>query len=411
MPHSAVVTPARGRNEKSQQIESVLLRLEDVIETAERWHAEAAKALVQIRDQRLFRRYHKSFDSYVRNRWGWERSRAYQMCQFGELLLRLSTKVESLPRREAHARPLYPLNEADQIRVWRRVLTDMGQRPTAAKIEEIAADFKPRFSRSHRSVIPYCGSKSSLVPHILSEFSDHQIYVETHAGSAIALLSKQPSRIEVLNDRDDAVVNFFQVLRERQDELVGLLKLTPFALSEWQRCRVSLADDSVSAVERARRFYVSVCQSFAGFGAKFNRSINKPHASYWRDRIERLYQVAMRLGSVVIEALDAVDCIRKYDTPKTLFFVDPPYTQSARSRVGPKYRVDMADADHLRLIDAITRAKGRVLVASGDSDMYSRKLRDWRICFRHRVPCGSGGSKVGRYATPYRTETLWANFR
>jgi hypothetical protein len=62
------------------------------------------------------------------------------------------------------------------------------------------------------------------------------------------------------------------------------------------------------------------------------------------------------------------------------------------------------------LLEILNGVRGKVLLSSGDSDLYTRYLKDWRLCYRIRVPCGTGGTKVGRYATTYRTEILWANF-
>ena len=56
----------------------------------------------------------------------------------------------------------------------------------------------------------------------------------------------------------------------------------------------------------------------------------------------------------------------------------------------------MSEGDHETLLDALRGAKGRVLIAGGDSTLYAKRLKDWRVCYRQRVPCGSGGLKVGR---------------
>lgn len=401
---------APGANRLSARENAALTRFEDIISTAERWRSEAAKALVGIRDRRLYRQAYRSFDDYVRERWGWERSRAYQLCQYGELLTHLSTKVDTTPSRESHARPLYPLAPEDQLRAWKEVLAQFGGTPSTGEVERIANAYRSRLSRSHTGVIPYCGSKASLVPQIMSHLPSHRLYCETHAGSAAVLLGKSPSRIEVLNDKDDTLVNFFRVLRERRTELVQLLRLTPYALTEWRQCQKSLEDAAAGDLEQARRFYVTVCQSFAGFGEKFNRSTHKPHATYWRDRIERLDAVAERLRTVVIEALDAEECLSKYDSCDTVFYVDPPYLPSTRSNVGPRYRCDMTEAQHVQLLGKLLNAKGKILLSSGDSPLYAKHLKTWRECSRLRLPSGTGGSKVGRYAPAYRTEVLWSNF-
>jgi site-specific DNA-adenine methylase len=146
------------------------------------------------------------------------------------------------------------------------------------------------------------------------------------------------------------------------------------------------------------------------YGEKFNRSTHKPHAHYWRDRIEKLEAFAERLRPVVIESLDALDCIAKYDSDHTVFYVDPPYPSSARSDAGPTYSFEMTEDDHVHLLEVLKKVKAKVILSGGDSPVYRTHLRDWRCCYKVQVPCGSGGSKVGRYATTYRSEMLWANF-
>jgi DNA adenine methylase len=60
--------------------------------------------------------------------------------------------------------------------------------------------------------------KWKLAPWIIQHFPEHVCYVEPYGGAASVLLRKEPSEIEVYNDIDREVVNFFRVLRERPDE-------------------------------------------------------------------------------------------------------------------------------------------------------------------------------------------------
>ncbi len=75
------------------------------------------------------------------------------------------------------------------------------------------------------------------------------------------LLRKSPSELEVYNDLDSEVVNFFRVLREREDELLRAIHLTPFAREEHRRARREEGNDEL---EQARRFYVRALQGIAG---------------------------------------------------------------------------------------------------------------------------------------------------
>lgn len=304
---------------------------------------------------------------------------------------------------------MYAVEPERRAEVWKEVLTASDGKPTAKDIERYAAQHRAPLNRLVAGLMPYCGSKASMANAIISHMPKHRLFVETHSGSAAVLLTKPPSTIEVLNDRDDALVNLFRVLREHPDELVRRLRRTPYSLTEWKEAKADAS--ALDPIEQARHFYVAICQSYAGFGERYNRSINKPHAKYWRDRIDRMDEVIERLRTIVVENLDAIDVIKKYDTADTLFFIDPPYVRSSRSDGGPSYRFEMAEDEHLRLLNHLQSVKGRVLLTGGDSALYAERLKRWRVCYRHRLPCGTGGSKVGRYAASYRFETMRANFQ
>ena len=78
------------------------------------------------------------------------------------------------------------------------------------------------------SAISYYGGKSRLAKAIIAEFPPHKCYVEACAGSAAVMMAKQPSKVEVLNDIDSELVNFYRILRDDEAALVRLLKLTPY---------------------------------------------------------------------------------------------------------------------------------------------------------------------------------------
>src|SRR4051794_21454863 len=71
------------------------------------------------------------------------------------------------------------------------------------------------------SPIKWVGGKSRLRKQIISLLPPHTCYVELFAGAAWVLFGKPPSNVEVLNDIDQDLVNFFRVVKEKPEELIA----------------------------------------------------------------------------------------------------------------------------------------------------------------------------------------------
>ena len=235
-----------------------------------------------------------------------------------------------------------------------------------------------------RPLMRYHGGKWRLAPWIVEQFPEHRVYVEPFGGAASVLLRKQRSYMEVYNDLDDEVVNVFEVARDRGDELVRRLELTPFSRTEFEKSYLP----TPCPVERASR---TVIRSFLGFGSdgvlsshrtgfrsKSNRSGTTP-AHDWRHFPEALKAIIERLRGVVIESAPALEVIERHDETRTLHYVDPPYVHSTRSRVdaGRGYRFEMSDQDHRDLADLLNSVEGAVVLSGYSSDLYDELYRDW----------------------------------
>jgi site-specific DNA-adenine methylase len=59
--------------------------------------------------------------------------------------------------------------------------------------------------------LSYIGGKNRLSKQIIEIFPEHKTYVEAFAGGAQVLFHKEASKVEVLNDLDEEIVNFFRV--------------------------------------------------------------------------------------------------------------------------------------------------------------------------------------------------------
>ena len=123
---------------------------------------------------------------------------------------------------------------------------------------------KPSAKRGKKRIaFGWYGGKYSHLNWLLPLLPQTHQYCEPFGGSAAVLINREPSPVENYNDLDGEVVNFFQVLREHKDQLVEAIGLTPFSRAEFALA-CEPVDGSVSAFERARRFFVRARQVRTG---------------------------------------------------------------------------------------------------------------------------------------------------
>lgn len=103
---------------------------------------EVGAALATIRDQRLYRGSHDSFEAYALERWGMGKSYASRLIGAAGAMANLSEAVvEVMPTAERQVRPLLALPPEGQRAAWSLVLDQIGganqaKKVTAAMVEE-----------------------------------------------------------------------------------------------------------------------------------------------------------------------------------------------------------------------------------------------------------------------------------
>lgn len=259
----------------------------------------------------------------------------------------------------------------------------------------------------------YTGSKWKLADWVISQFPPHQLYCEPFCGSAAIFFRKPISPIEVLNDVYGDLVNFFRVLREKPDELIDQIELTPFSREEYQLAYESSQDP----LERARRFYVLSWQSFGAYaGRKSGWRVQKnTHRGTkitreWK-RQDGLRYAADRLRDAQIENRDAAEVMAYFDSPTTLFYIDPPYVLKSRSEGSrSRYMHEMQDADHRQLAEFLHLVRGMVILSGYDSELYSELYAGWRIVSKSTTTNGNSTATEYLWISP-NTDACWAEVR
>jgi len=262
-------------------------------------------------------------------------------------------------------------------------------------------------------VFGWYGGKFSHLDWLLPLLPECHHYCEPFAGSGAVLINRKPSPVETYNDIDGDVVNFFRVLRDHHEELIRVIAFTPFSREEYH-LSIYGDDSEISDVERARRFYVRARQTRTGLAqtASLGRWANCKDTSRagmsgvvsrWLGGVDALDEIAQRLLRVQIENRPAVDVIRLYDSPQTLFYCDPPYLHATRGDA-KAYGFEMDEKEHREFAEAVNGCKGMVAVSG-----YAHPLMDelFKPC-RWVKTCGP--DKTIHSTKDKRSEVLWTNY-
>jgi DNA adenine methylase len=255
------------------------------------------------------------------------------------------------------------------------------------------------------------GGKYSHLDWLLPLLPKAQHYCEPFGGSAAVLLNREPSPVETYNDVDSEVVNFFKVLRDQKQALIESIGLTPFAREEFERA-ISEPTEYLSDLERARRFFIRARQVRTGLAQKAStgrwahclltsRAGMAGAVSRWLGSVEGLSEIVQRLLRVQIENAPAIEVIKRFDSPETLFYCDPPYPHGSRTDSNA-YAYEMTDEQHRALAETLRNVKGKVALSSYHCKLMDELYGDWKIL--------EAPSKMCHSVKKERKEVLWINY-
>lgn len=261
----------------------------------------------------------------------------------------------------------------------------------------------------------YYGAKNGMIDSISPYLPACDHYCEPFCGSMAMLLNRDPSPIETANDLNGDVVNFFRVLKRRGKALVQELALTPYSRTEFEEAW----QDTDDSFERARRFYVRVVMDIAKAGRKGDKSwsVNVKYLpgehSYaplnFLKKVHGLHEIVARLRRVQLENRPAVNIIRKFDNPGTLFYCDPPYMHETRtSKADYKFEMDLEA--HIELAGALNACRGMVALSGYDHPKMDELYAGWfKVKFKPKQVPMSNNANNGKTARVTQ-ECLWMNY-
>jgi DNA adenine methylase len=175
----------------------------------------------------------------------------------------------------------------------------------------------------------WIGGKRQLAARLVGMINaiPHVTYAEPFVGmGGVFFRRTRAPRSEVINDRNGEVVNLFRILQRHYPQFMDTLKFQITSRREFDRLK-ACEPATLTDLERAARFLYLQKLAFGGKVAGQNFGVVRGETARFNlNRLAPLLEdVHERLSGVVIENLDWLAFIDRYDRPGTLFYLDPPY--------------------------------------------------------------------------------------
>ena len=217
------------------------------------------------------------------------------------------------------------------------------------------------------------------------------------------LLQLPKSTVEIANDRNSRLVNWWRCLRDDTDELLRLVTLTPYARDAFCEAIDRIDDPALSDLERAAAFQTVIVQNYrsddrdptpGNWLLSFTDNRARPGMLH-----TRLTAVANRIIDIQIENRCAVELLeRTAKIADATIYCDPPYRDTKGTDRYYNAEIDFGD-----LTEVLKIQKGKVAISGYGTDW---DHLDW-----HRLEHDSHCLLSQRYGTDRnRTEVLWANY-
>jgi site-specific DNA-adenine methylase len=203
-----------------------------------------------------------------------------------------------------------------------------------------------------------------LLPRLESLCPDKCTFVEVFGGSGYMSQTVPRTKYNnvVYNDINNMLVTLYRFVREHPDQLVALLAILPYSRAYYHIvCDLLKTNKDFGSLATAALIFYAYNTSYQGKACRgFAYAIDptKNLARTFRNRIWAIVKYAETWRDVTIENLDFREVIKKYDSERTVFYLDPPYPDRAKNYYG----VSFTTSDLREMAVMLTQLRGRFLL-------------------------------------------------
>lgn len=246
-----------------------------------------------------------------------------------------------------------------------------------------------------KTPITYYGGKQKMARHILPLIPPHNLYCEPFCGGAAIFFAKESSNVEVLNDTNRELINFYKVVQNDFGLLEREIQISLHSRDLHRKASTIYNNsDMFSDVKRAWALWVLSSQGFAGqidssWGYDVAKSSTPKKIANKREAFS--LDLAIKLQNVQLECADALYIIHSRDRVDSFFYCDPPYYNSDMGHYDG-YSLN----DYTELLECLSKIKGKFMLSSYPSPILTQYIKDhgWHTYnFEQLVSVGAKSGK------------------
>lgn len=261
----------------------------------------------------------------------------------------------------------------------------------------------------YKAPITYYGGKQRIAQMILPFIPEHRIYCEPFFGGGAVFFAKNPSYLEIINDHNENLINFYEQCQTNFENLATAIGNTLHSESQYRHAVAIYngqqpADELTRAVSTWLVFNQS-WNSSARAGWKFDIGTGGSHIAKILAHARRNFcpWLKKRLQNVQISCRDALQVIKERDTVDTFFYLDPPYPGTNQGHYSGYTWENLEE-----LLTLLAAIKGKFMLSNYPSEMISKysEENNWptKQIFFKKDSC------LVQYRKAQKTEILLMNY-
>lgn len=241
----------------------------------------------------------------------------------------------------------------------------------------------------NKNILKWAGSKSRLIPELLTHLPEGNLLIEPFAGSASVFMNTNYKRY-VLADSNVDLINLYKVAVANTAELIGIAKKI---FEDWKDDKSfyaardyfnqkseKMADDSLMQATYFlylnRHCYNGLCRY--NQKGEFNSPYGKFKSVYFPENEINLFAEKVRDTNTLLIEGDFTKTIQQHATADAVIYCDPPYLPVSKTSNFSQYNAAPFRANqHQELVTALIDAQRRhgvKVVISGSETDETRRL-------------------------------------